>query len=47
MAPPFLVRASSVRSPRVASTTAAAAGEETSADPIMPASAVDSARPPV
>ncbi|KAF7805139.1 E3 ubiquitin-protein ligase ATL6 [Senna tora] len=45
MAPPFLVRASSVRSPRVANTRTA--GEETSADPIMPASAVDSARPPV
>ncbi|XP_054803548.1 E3 ubiquitin-protein ligase ATL6-like [Prosopis cineraria] len=45
MAPPFLVRASSIRSPKVASNSAAV--EETSADPIMPPLAVDSARPPV
>ncbi|XP_028770831.1 E3 ubiquitin-protein ligase ATL6-like [Neltuma alba] len=45
MAPPFLVRASSVRSPKVAGNGAGV--EETSSDPIMPPPAVDSSRPPV
>nr|XP_023898502.1 E3 ubiquitin-protein ligase ATL6-like [Quercus suber]POE53153.1 e3 ubiquitin-protein ligase atl6 [Quercus suber] len=45
MAPPFLVRASSLRSPRVATNS----GEGTSAQPVRPVGFVvsDSARPPV
>lgn len=43
MAPPFLVRASSIRSPRVANN----AGEGTSASAATTAAAVDSPRPPV
>ncbi|KAI9098965.1 hypothetical protein K1719_024732 [Acacia pycnantha] len=45
MAPPFLVRASSLRSPKVARNIAAV--EETSSDPITPPSAGGSSRPPV
>ncbi|KAL4370169.1 hypothetical protein HN51_014651 [Arachis hypogaea] len=46
MAPPFLVRGSSVRSPKVVDSTGGA-GASSSTAPILPPSAVDSARPPV
>ncbi|RYR02270.1 hypothetical protein Ahy_B06g081084 isoform B [Arachis hypogaea] len=47
MAPPFLVRGSSVRSPKVVDSTGGAGAASSSTAPILPPSAVDSARPPV
>ncbi|MED6209287.1 hypothetical protein PIB30_053199 [Stylosanthes scabra] len=46
MAPPFLVRGTSVRSPKVVDSTGGE-GTSSSTAPILPPSAVDSARPPV